>query len=420
MAQRLILGITSIFIIIGCCKAPNDNTNPDNSIAPIWSTKLTIGTSSTNWSDGLGSPVIYDNIAIFPTTITYNPTELKEDNRLCGLNLENGKIEWMFPKDIDVYYNFNFIGGQGENNSYLYGDSRVIKSPNSYFKEKNEVISINNNTGELNFSIELPSSNYDPYLFGAENFVFVTDRTPNYLKIYRIDVLTRTKEEFINIPQNGDGVYYEHDLFLLGTNKGKLIFLLDDVNMPKKNCYLYTVDINDNSKYNKYDISSYRGDDIYSFLCNEIEDDIAYLNSGSRITALNVETGNIMWSKDIGEEKPNTAIINYTICGDVMFLRDTQVLIGMNKRTGAILYSIKQDGGTWTTSYKGYVYVCVLQEIWIVDPNTGSVEAKIICPEDTAGGDGFDSHIFPTFKDNKMYIMSYTSAYCYPTYPWKR
>jgi hypothetical protein len=92
--------------------------------------------------------------------------------------------------------------------------------------------------------------------------------------------------------------------------------------------------------------------------------------------------------------------------------------MALDKSDGKILYRKKDAGFWWVAENKGNIYLNINENIHILDVDTGKTLAKIVCPEKATNGDGFNISAEPSFYDDKMYIMSYTTAYCYPAYPW--
>lgn len=92
----------------------------------------------------------------------------------------------------------------------------------------------------------------------------------------------------------------------------------------------------------------------------------------------------------------------------------------LDATTGKRMY-VNAKMGTWWAFIDGdYVYLQNRNgEVKILNLYSGKILETLVCPDYETKNVWWNGSIEPTVVDGKFYLMSYTSAYCYPAYPWK-
>jgi outer membrane protein assembly factor BamB len=359
------------------------------------------------WNGGVGYPMKYNDDIIFSTTLTYGDNV--EDNRLCGLDAKTGEIKWLFPADREQTYNY-FFNGPG----YLYNDNLLVKSPPLGDKRPNdELLCIDLKTSELKYSYDCPGKDGEASwnCFGYSKYVVWDENMKREAKIYLMDIETGNAEPIVSLTHAID---YEVDLDVIGFSEGRLIYTEKEYNSDMHGNYICKYDIKANELVYRHEVELYEG---YGFYGNCSDNNTIYAISGPYIMAIDTDSGDTLWSVDINE-LPNYWLRSVVVCGDKLFAEGHNMHMALDKTSGKILYKKKVAGCWWAVEHKGNIYLNIDENILVLDVNTGEILATLVCPEKMINGDGFNATLLPSFYDDKLYIMSYTTAYCYPAYPW--
>lgn len=409
MIERLIQNIIKLFVVIffiGCCNTPDKENNLVYNVKPLWSQKLTIGKSLQIWNKGLGTPMLYNDFVIFNTTITFNNTI--EDHRLCGLDISTGEIKWMFPSDDSHDYNYYFDG-----ESYIYNNNLLVKSPSVGNRTENEILNINLNNITLNKSTKLLQSDWDKDCFGYSKYAVWVDNFASKAQISKMDIETGVVENIIS--NDNANIDFDVVFSIIGIYNDELIYIEQEFNSNTHGRYVCVYDIENNELIYRHKVAI--NNNNYSLTGTSIDNNVVYLTIGPSILAVNYRNGKIIWQTDINEV-PNYYISKTLVCGDNLFVGGGNMYMVMNKDTGEIIYKRKDIGSQWAVEHSGYVYANISEQILIINPATGEILDRIICPEEKVNGDGFNISNVASFHNDCLYVMSYTTAYCYPIYPW--
>ena len=91
----IIISIVSL-LLCSCCKLQHEQ----GSLKPEWSAQIPTFESPEIFYPGILNLPKSGGIMVLPTTI-YDGGFMWEDNRLCGMDLKTGKVQWYFPSDLD-------------------------------------------------------------------------------------------------------------------------------------------------------------------------------------------------------------------------------------------------------------------------------------------------------------------------------
>jgi len=408
---RLGVNLLTLVFVVGCCKVPHNKPPKDVQVEPIWAQSLMEGsTASMVWNGGLGTPMKYKNDIIFGTTLTNN--DEVTDNRLCGLDADTGKIKWLFPSERTKTYNYQFEG-----NGYIYGNRLVVKSPPLGLKRmENEILCVNLDERRLIHNRTLPSGHTlnDAYCYGHNQYVVWTENQKDKSEIFRIDIQTGEVKAIVTLDQAADS---DVDLFIISFHDGKLLYLeQEEIALVPYKKFLCMYDVKQECLLERYELNVHYERWVLTDLGID-ENNVLYLRVGPYVLAVNLKDGAIMWKTDIKEHQNSWVTRDAALCGNILFLIGDQIYMAVDKRTGNIIYKKRVEGGKWVVANSGYIYANILGVLHVLDPASGEGLGKIVCPEEYR--DGFDITIKPSFYDGKMYLASYRTAYCYPTYPWK-
>ena len=91
----IIISIVSL-LLCSCCKSQHEQ----GSLRPEWSARIPTYESQEIFCSGILNLPKSGNIMVVPTTI-YDGGIMHEDNRVCGMELNTGKVKWYFPSNMD-------------------------------------------------------------------------------------------------------------------------------------------------------------------------------------------------------------------------------------------------------------------------------------------------------------------------------
>lgn len=397
--------ISSLIFFIGCCKSP-DIPHPNKAdIKPIWAQKLTIGSSRYIWNEGLCSIIFNNETVIFNTTLSIENN--CEDNRLCGLDVRTGAIKWMFPSDKTQKYN-NLFNGK----AYLQDNTLFVKSPSLFAHPENEILAIDLINHNLKFKYSLPYNNWDNNCYGNSGYLVWEENTEKSAKIYLMNIENREAEIIINHDHNSG---YDIKLSVINVNNTVLTFLEQGFRDTKYGKYICKYDLKNKTLLNRKKIPiEYNG---YLLAFKTIYDNTAYFIMGPYICAFNFDNGEMVWNTDINEY-PDYHQNDLVVYGDFVFSSGENMYMCLDRNSGKILYKKNVHGCKWICENDGYAYANILGKIHVINMSNGDILDTLVCPEENIDGEGFNMAIKAGFSLNNIYIMSYTTGYCYPKYPW--
>lgn len=335
---------------------------------------------------------------VVPTTI-YDGGIMHEDNRVCGMELNTGKVKWYFPSNMDdrQYCYFNSKG-------YEYNGKLVFQ----YETNQRDDISLRSTvcldikTGSVLWDRKCKSYyEIKPVIGSGTDCFFVQDNC----RIFRVDMNNDQISEFY---YTGDDGLQINDLRLC--NDLMVISCFSESEVEEYQDEIYVVIINKTTGAEvlrkSLGLSSVPS---HSYLNGEI----LYSNLDRTIMAIDLKTGEIIWER--------YDMCAY-VCQDILFYNDilmkcaVNATIGYDRKTGEVKYLFDNYGSYHVTQAGRYAYFVNREnKLDIIDIETGKRLDYVKCPE--KGWSNFWGP-YPTIYDNKLYIIGNNTLYRYPTYPW--
>jgi len=389
----IIISIVSL-LLCSCCKSQHEQ----GSLRPEWSARIPTYESQEIFCSGILNLPKSGNIMVVPTTI-YDGGIMHEDNRVCGMELNTGKVKWYFPSNMDdrQYCYFNSKG-------YEYNGKLVFQ----YETNQRDDISLRSTvcldikTGSVLWDRNCKSYyEIKPVIGSGTDCFFVQDNC----RIFRVDMNNDQISEFY---YTGDDGLQINDLRLC--NDLMVISCFSESEVEEYQDEIYVVIINKTTGAEvlrkSLGLSSVPS---HSYLNGEI----LYSNLDRTIMAIDLKTGEIIWER--------YDMCAY-VCQDILFYNDilmkcaVNATIGYDRKTGEVKYLFDNYGSYHVTQAGKYAYFINRKNIIdILDIETGERLDYIECPE--KGWSNFWGP-YPTIYDDKLYIIGNNTLYRYPTYPW--
>ena len=335
---------------------------------------------------------------VVPTTI-YDGGIMHEDNRVCGMVLNTGKVKWYFPSNMDdrQYCYFNSQG-------YEYNGKLVFQ----YETNQRDDISLRSTvcldikTGSVLWDRKCKSYyEIKPVIGSGTDCFFVQDNC----RIFRVDMNNDQISEFY---YTGDDGLQINDLRLCNDLMVISCFSESEVEEFQDETYVIIVDMETGTEIFRKYLGRYPVP-AHSFL----EGNIIYSNLERKIMAIDMKTGDIIWEH---YELCTYGFQDLCIYDDVLMSCCVNATIGYDKKTGEILYLFDDYGSYYVTQAGKYAYFINREnKLDIIDIETGKRLDYVKCPE--KGWSNFWGP-YPTIYDNKLYIIGNNTLYRYPTYPW--
>ncbi|MBV5281590.1 MAG: PQQ-binding-like beta-propeller repeat protein [Paludibacter sp.] len=411
-------GVISLW---GCTNTPIPPWTVDG-IQPLWSFKLP-GKAGV-YNDGLIGLPIYNGKILFHSTNFTNIVDGKfeEDNRVNALDSSTGELQWKFPLDYSKT-NSMFFGAV----PYILDEYLVTKMPASgIFQETDKVLCFNMSSQQEIWQKIMPKSlslNTSIDVVGNANLFYFIQETKKETLIYEGNIMTGDTTMIYRIkaaaPYNKVEISSDPLFYNSKDGKPQLIFgTVEEIeNNSSSDFKTYCCIFDIQSRLIKYKTLIPRNDD-YLLGHFKMMDNRVYMTCGRTSTCLDPNTGGIIWQY-FSEGYVNYATPRLSVSDGVVFLNGDNRYIGLDALTGKKLY----QGDTQCAngdSFNGYMYIIGRDEyLYIVNIHTGKITAKITCPEKNpkSGGGGFHIGCKPQVHGDKLYVFSYTSAYCYKATP---
>lgn len=394
MAMRrlltLIYSIILLLTFVSCCKSYKTGISPDVRIV------INKGINEYIYSEGLKQLPKYYDLIIAHTSFLIDKDKI-EDDRLCAINVKNGKVEWYFPKNTDIHCGYSFGG-----TSYQYRNNIIFKYiKDDSDKKSHNLACINIDTGEILWERSEIINNYHSYadVHGWNNFVYFTE---NSNKIYLFNIETKDVS-LVYTANDAEICHFKIDNNYLLFFEDRRIILSDDYMDYYYQNEAIILDIETGEEVFRYRIEPNMGRYIGNGI---IQDGILYANVDTYITAVDIKTGQQLWERD----DPEAYILEDLIVYNGVVLKcGGNSTYGYNAQTGELLYKYDCFGSHYTTRNGKYAYM-VTNAGWlaVIDITTGNIHKRIDCPDEMFFGS------YPTFYDDNMYIMGLPNyLYCY-------
>ncbi|HOG06060.1 MAG TPA: PQQ-binding-like beta-propeller repeat protein [Paludibacter sp.] len=423
MKTRFILAITSIVLLLSGCFLPQpDDIKKVEGIQPVWTTQL--ATTCLTYNKGLIGLPLYNDKVLFNSTNfsrlnSVDKNIYEEDNRINALDINTGEVHWTFPAEYSKENPMYFDSKPYCNNNYL-----VVKMSDwgTKYEGGDILLCFDMTTGTEKWKRVIPknmSYNTNNNLLGLGKTFYFTQETETEALICKGDIETGNWEILSTIKaENSEDIASlttsvpvmssidGKDFLIVGGYEEKSI-ISDEETQHK--CYLYFANRN-NGNINKVFVEHYDSNMIVGNL--NLYGDKLYFTSGRHAFCYDLEQNQIQWHFFSNEAYDYMAPL-LIVSHDVVFLYGNNRYIGLDAQTGHKLY----QGNTECAKadvFDGRVYLIGrMEQLHVLDIKTGRELHRITCPEDPKTGNGFHIGCKPQVHGDKLFVFSYTSAYCY-------
>lgn len=416
--KLILISLSSLFLISANCSR---NDGPEKGsvlgVDPIWATKIC--PSGGIYNRGLLGHPQYKGNLLFHTTL--KQTGMDEDNRLCALDVETGELKWMFPSDPNVVYNKQFAG-----RGYIHENRMIVKSV-SQADRPEELICFDLDTREVLWTRDFyhlkENMVTDVIGFGRTVYFAQFQQPPNQMAlIYSADIFTGDTVRIFKVSPT--------EKYPKSLPRGKLMLIDTETDSPKLIFFTFETKDSENNEFHNFlnilDLNT-------CALIKKIElehthnvtvstgtlllDRRVYFSLSSYTYCIDVDSGDIVWRTT--DSNPQAWASQMTYSNGVIFMCGPNDYVAFDVETGKELYS-KFVGGYWAYAHGDYVYYHVREGyIYILELKTGKSVNKLTVPE-TPPHNTYNVACPPTIYGDRLYVMSHSTAYCYPVYPWEK
>ena len=406
-----------VLLILLSCK---EEANINNDI--YW--KIPLNEKSMIYDPGIGYP-IYNNTVVFHSTP--QPWGNIRESVLHGLDTKTGMEKWrltnkdFYPKKSlefaatgYYYYQYNniFVGAD-----YYFNDSNKEKYLYAFDIEKGEVLWIKPITSDcVQFGAMVIGKNKTAYVdFMKDTTEFslikIDIETGNYSEVFKF-----TKSDIPqNMPEKSVMFHQMSQIYIDNNNNEYVAFSFNGYNYNKDRYKAYMTLCVYNLTQNKIAYSTYvntqtLGTDEYDDFYGGVtfHNGKLFVGKGKRFFCFDAyENKGVLWQYKTGIYGTDNAMqvfgydnlaLGYTL--DRLFV--------FNINTGSRIYDVAVGGSSSSNIIDGIIYQREGSDLTMRDPHTGR-ELKRIA---TGLNEQAFSSSRPNGKDGKIYLHSYTDAYC--------
>ena len=375
----------SVLFISSCTKTRLED------YALLWSLEMPrISSPYVYW---YGAKVMskWGNTIVTHTTL-YDETGLS-DNRLCGVDLDERKVVWLYPENQNERKNIVF-----DNKGYQHNDIFVVKYVETLPDESHltHVAGIEIMSGKERWCFSEPTKDnaaFYPDISGlGRDCYFINDGQ----RVYKADALDGTVKL---IHQEKSLRIANAPLFL---SDGRIGLVRYDYDGEVSNDEILV--LNPDSYAIEKVISlpiSFKG------RCTRVINDgnVLYCSIAHNTYSFDLDNCSIVWESsnpgyDGGLELNDGILLETGVSSTIAF----------NAQTGEPVYGFPELGADLVSVYgKRIYYLASYGELLIMNLHNGQVLKRIKCPD--KGEYFFGS--YPTVYGNNLYIMGITKLYCY-------
>lgn len=323
----------------------------------------------------------------------------------------------MFPSDNVEQKHTEYIDGMG----YIYNNYLVFKSMSTDPIKNDQLVCIDLNTNQevwrkTFFNMTNPMNKH---VVGYGEYCYFSQYDGRVAILYKANIISGDTIQILRAcspPNNKSSITTLLIAENVNNSPPMLIFY----------SYEYEADVDDYKEYKKlinyYDLSEQRiirrtrlpsnASFVASIGCRVSNNLFSYV--GGLAFCLDMSSDEIIW-----ESLEKRVCLGMLHCNGVIISYGINDYLGLDPNTGKLLYRVNQ-GVYWGLTDGKYAYLLLTNEnLVVIDVQTGKEVGVIKCPEQKITGDGFHIGARATIVGEYIYLMSYTSAYCYPKYPWK-
>jgi outer membrane protein assembly factor BamB len=414
--------LAAVAIATACCK---DDTLKGQDPAVVWVNRI-CGNDMIG-DKGLGHP-IYKNTVVFHST----PLPIKGEYQtiVYGLNSETGKEKWKLTNaDFAPINNFQF-----GNVDYVYQYENIVvgcdhvrsDSPQSY------CYAIDIEAGKVLWIKPLPMgySEIGRGVLGLEKTAYIDAITNNRVDFLKIDILTGDLSvvNILNLAELPNDIKksdnqirtcmssstYKNanneNLFAISINSR------DSINIGKLNMTLVVYNLTTNMRVYATPVIS--NDPIFNGFYGRIcyHDGKILVGKDRNVYCFDAFTdkGDPLWSSPVsmndgvGFGSGNDNVMQIFGYNNKLLAICIDHLNAFDINTGKVIYNVDGSGGTDAAIIDGILYQRWYSDLGMIDPNTGKLLKRVATPKD----DQAFANSRPSGANGKIYLHSYTDAYC--------
>ncbi|MEY3500020.1 MAG: hypothetical protein RL308_1689 [Bacteroidota bacterium] len=410
MKKVLALCFYTVFLsyFSGCCK--DENKSEDG---VIWKNRIS-GKGSIG-AVGLGYP-IYNNTVVFHST-----PNIDDESIVHGLDIETGKEKWRLtaadfsPKKSLVLY--NTFGTYQKENIVVASDEVYASNSERY------IYGIDIDKGKVLWVTEFPAEyrRLGNMIKGSGQYAYVNATSDNKISLLRVDIKTGVLSSAIDVFSNVDlplevrtlnlefaSLYFSE---IYKNSAGDEIVALSLMPyIPNKSYVPVLYVYNLTKKKNVYTTTvTFDGSNAWIYHLN------GKIIIGTQKTAFCYDAfeNKKYWEKSvvlndgIGSGSGNDEILQVLGYDNLALVYCVDRLVAFDIKTGSVKYNVPSSH-TAANIIDGVIYQREGSDLQMRDPRTGR-ELKRIA---TGPNEQAFSSSRPNGKDGKIFIHSYTDAYC--------
>ena len=397
-----------------CCK--DENKSEDG---VIW--KNRINGKDLIGNVGLGYP-IYNNTVVFHSTP--DPTDNDENSIIHGLDTETGKEKWrltnadFFPKKKLTLYN---TFGTYQKDNIVVASDEIYKPLNTDVERY--IYGIDIDKGKVLWVTQLPADYYSlgAMIKGAGQYAYVDATSDNKISLLRVDiktgVLSSAVDVFsdIDLPKEVSSLnayfsgFYFSEIYKNSTGDDMVaLSLMPDLYDKPNITVLYVYNLT--QKKNVYTTTvTFDGSNAWIYNLN------GKLIIGTQKTAFCYDafTNKKYWEKSVvlndgvGSGSGNDEILQVLGYDNLALVYCVDRLVAFDINSGAVKYNVPSSH-TAANIIDGVIYQREGSDLQMRDPRTGRELKRIV----TGPNEQAFSSSRPNGKDGKIFVHSYTHAFC--------
>jgi len=399
-------------ILTACCKDENVNKNA------IWKNRI-CGNDMIG-DPGIGYPV-YNNTVVFHSTPL--PIDGNYQSILHGLDTETGKEKWRLSNN-DFYPKKNL---QFANYDYYYQYNNIVVCCDRVSDPTDEryIYAIDIDAGKVLWVKELPSGYKEMgrLVRGMGRFAYVdaTDRDTRF-SLFKIDIETGEYSIALDLKNTELPISLTHINSKFSTFAFSNVYNNtsgDDLIAISINCEsptntnrwfmaLYIYNLTTQQKVYSIPVSS--SDTLQDWFFGRVcyHDGKIIIGKGAEFLCYNAfEDKGVLWQHNTGHSANDNAMQVFG-CTSLALGFTVDRLFAYDINTGNELYNVSATGSNTANVIDGIIYQREHSDLQMRDPKTGK-ELKRIA---TGANEQAFSSSRPNGKDGKIYVHTYTDAYC--------
>ena len=385
----------TILLVVSCCKSHDETVGPKL----LWSVELPRVDSPEVLWQGEGIMPVYDNIIVAHTTMhdDWDEPLTIADNRLCGINLNDQSVEWLYPQTdaVEMDIIFNHYG-------YQIGNLFVVKyvETSSDGEMFTSVAALDIVTGDEKWKYReqtYDSTNHCDYVVGDGNYCYYVN---DGQRVYMSDV--NNGETHLLYSAGDMGI--ENQPLFVGDNRMAIIRHDKEDDLSFSEVIIMDLTTKCIDKIFNLPITKEYSD----WTLGAVNDgNTLYCNIHDYSYSIDIDSEMIGWeSRNPGFD----GMGNYFLHNGVLFRSGWSSAIALDVWTGKPLYGYPELGSTLVSAYGERVYYTTSTGLlYVMNLKDGHIISKTTCP---CGQSGFFG-AYPTVYGDNLFIMGGNKLHCY-------